>query len=115
MDKELRNRLRAVVVQCRRALEDDVRRQLEGAYGILPDGTALPEEQLGKGWTRALKAERERIIVAVQHIESYGLSRPQAMEQFVRETAFTILNRLAALKLMEHPGRVLIQESAGKG
>jgi 23S rRNA G2445 N2-methylase RlmL len=115
VDKDLRNTLRTAVVQCRKALEADVGRQLEGTYGILPDGRVLPEDQLGKGWKTALRSERERILAAIRHIESYGLSRAQALEQFVRETAFTALNRLAALKLMEHPSRGLIQESVGKG
>jgi len=115
MDKDLRNMLRTAVVQCRKALEADVGRRLEGTYGILPDGRVLPEDQLGKGWKTTLRSERERILAAIGHIESYGLSRTQALEQFVRETAFTALNRLAALKLMEHPSRGLIQESVGKG
>lgn len=115
MDKELRNALRTAVVQCRKALEADVGRQLEGTYGILPDGRVLPEDQLGKGWRTALRFERERILAAIGHIESYGLPSTQALEQFVRETAFTALNRLAALKLMEHPSRGLIQESVAKG
>ena len=115
MDKELRNALRTTVVQCRKTLEADVGRQLEGTHGILPDGRVLPEDQLGKGWKTTLRSERERILAAIGHIESYGLPRTQALEQFVRETAFTALNRLAALKLMEHPSRGLIQESVGKG
>lgn len=115
MDKELRNALRTTVVQCRKTLEADVGRQLEGTYGILPDGSAVPEGQLGKGWTPILQSSRERILAAIRHIESYGLSLVQAQEQFVRETAFTALNRLAALKLMEHPSRGLIQESVENG
>jgi len=35
--------------------------------------------------------------------------RQEATECFIRECAFSRLNRLAALKLMEQPGRALIQ------
>ena len=115
MDKELRNRLRATVVQCRKKLEAEVQRQLEGTYGILPSGKVLSEDGLGKQVSAGWRMDRERIAAAIQHIESYGLSRTQAMDQFVRESGFTVLNRLAALKLMEHSSRGLILESAGKG
>jgi|YNPMSStandDraft_2_1061718.scaffolds.fasta_scaffold22113_1 hypothetical protein len=43
-----------------------------------------------------------------------GVSR-EAVEQLVREAAFTHLNRLCAFELMEHPDRRLIRETVGRG
>ena len=34
MDQEIRNKLRNVVTQCRKLLEDSVSQELEGKYGI---------------------------------------------------------------------------------
>ncbi len=117
MDKDLRNALRAVVASCREVLEEDVCRQLEGTYGVTPRGEFLAREDVEpyavdpREWRR----ERDEILAAISHIESYGGDRVRSLEQFVRESAFTILNRLAALKLMEHTSRALILESVGRG
>lgn len=117
MDKDLRTALRSVVIACRQVLEEDVRRQLEGTYGVTPRGEFIAREDVEpyavdpREWRR----ERDEILAAIAHIESYGADRAHAVEQFVRESAFTILNRLAALKLMEHPSRGLIPESVGRG
>jgi len=97
-------------------------RQLEGTYGIHADGTFEPLERLtyldAVGW-----ADRWAIAAAVRHEElalssvegAAGAGRREAVERYVRESAFTFLNRLAALKLMEHPSRALIQPSVGAG
>jgi hypothetical protein len=115
MDKELRNRLRNAVVRCRLILEDEVARQLEGTYGVRPDGTILAAEEFLASSDRSDEWNRKRdeLLNAIAHIESGGAARKDAVEQFRRETAFTVINRLVALKLMEHPSRNLIQESVG--
>jgi hypothetical protein len=117
VDKDLRISLRTVVAACRQVLEEDVHRQLEGTYGVTPRGEFIAREDVEpyavdvREWRR----ERDEILAAIAHIESYGADRGHAVEQFVRESAFTVLNRLAALKLMEHSSRGLIPESVGRG
>jgi hypothetical protein len=112
MDRPLRNALRSAVVECRKILEEEVSRQLEGTYGMTPKGEFLePFAPVDD----ATGAAREEILASIRHIESFELPRVRAVEQFARETAFTILNRLAALKLMEHERRGLIVESVGRG
>ena len=115
MDKALRNALRAAVVACRQVLEEDVRGQLEGRYGVTPKGEFLVAEEFAPYGDETVPAARASILDAICHIESYGIPRKDAVGQFVRETAFTHLNRLAALKLMEHESRGLILESVGQG
>jgi hypothetical protein len=114
MDKSLRNTLYNTVVQCRHLLERDLARQLEGTYGVRADGTFEPLERLTH-LDAVGRADREAIEAAVRHDESVGMDRHEAVERFIRESAFTFLNRLAALKLMEHPGRALIRPSVGDG
>jgi hypothetical protein len=106
-----------VVAACRETLEGDVRTQLEGTFGILPaDGRFLDPGDFQPGGDPTYFARRDHILEAICHLERmHGGGRRQAVEQFVRESAFTTLNRLAALKLMEHPSRALIRESVGRG
>jgi hypothetical protein len=112
MDKALRNTLYNTVVQCRQLLERDLALQLEGSYGVHADGTVEPLEGL-KHLDAVGQADRQAIEAALQHEEAGGAKRKEAAERYLRESAFTTLNRLAALKLMEHPSRALIQPSVG--
>lgn len=113
METSLRNTLRLTITSCRRLLEDDFRLQLEGRYDIKSshdlDGS-LGLDHLG--YTGQI--ERQAIAAAIKHEMSQGAGFDPALERFVRESAFTTLNRLAALKLLEHPSRGLVAESVGK-
>ncbi|MDY6876088.1 MAG: hypothetical protein SWK90_07815 [Chloroflexota bacterium] len=109
MDKTLRNAIYSTVVQCRRLLEEDLARQLEGTYGIHADGAFEPLEGLAH-LDAVGRADRGAIEAAICHEEAVGAGQREAVERYVRESAFTFLNRLAALKLMEHPSRALGSE-----
>lgn len=113
MDTALRNTLRLTITSCRRLLEQDYLLQLEGRYGIRPDGSLEPLSSL-QHLDAAGKAERLSIEASLQHEKLQEKELPQAITRFVRESAFTALNRLAALKLMEHPSRGLIAETIGQ-
>jgi len=117
MDQSLRNTLYTAVVGCRRLLEEDFRQQLEGVYGIHADGRLESLSALVH-LDAVGRAERCGLEAAVQHtvLTLQGKDRqPRALAQLVRESAFTFLNRLAALKLLEQPQRALIQPSIGAG
>ncbi len=114
MDKSKRNCLRLTITKCRKLLEDDYARQLEGKYGVHTDGTIEDFGKLPLLGDNG-KAERQIIEATLTHEETSGISSSEAVERFTRESAFTTLNRLIALKLMEHPNRKLIQESIAKG
>jgi len=120
MDRALRNSLYNTVVQCRQLLERDLAAQLEGTFGIHADGAIEPLE--GMGHLDAVgRADRRAIEAYIRH-EGLALSSvegpagtKEAIERYLRESAFTFLNRLAALKLMEHPSRALILPAIGEG
>lgn len=114
MDKALRNTLYNAVVACRHLLETDFRQQLEGRYGILPDGYMEPIAGLVH-LDAVGQADRHSIAMAIHHESHITRDLPAAVERFVRESAFTFLNRLAALKLLEHPTRAIILQSVGAG
>src|SRR4051812_24988047 len=98
METTLRNSLRLAITSCRRLLEEDYLLQLEGRYGIRRDGQIEPLERLEHLDAIGL-AERRAIEAALKHEQLQAQNLPQAITRFVRESAFTVLNRLAALKL----------------
>ena len=111
MDKDLRNKLRNVVTQCRKQLEQAIGDMLQGQYGIHASGEV--EDAARMTHLSAEEQEyRERVVTHLQHIKSSGLKPKDAVAQLVREAAFTHLNRLCAYKMMATRG--LIADPVGK-
>lgn len=103
MDQEIRNKLRNVVTQCRKLLEDSVSQELEGKYGIFAKKdqvTADPNAKMTH-LTEEEQAARKDILDHLGHIKARGFKPKEALDQLVREIAFTHLNRLCAYKMME--------------
>ena len=100
------------VTALRRRLEADLLRRLEGEFGVHPDGTVEPLEALPNldEEGRALYAD---IVAALAHKRHQGLSDAEAVRALVHEVAFTWLNRLAALRLLEERG--VFRESLRRG
>src|SRR5690606_12389158 len=125
MDQQLRREILRMVAEARRLLEEDIFRQLEGEYGISRHGRIDPPERVVTLRANPVRArERQEIEAAIRHFlptpgGSKGAAEPdrtewaEAIERFGREVAFTYLNRLAALKMMET--RKLIPESVSRG
>lgn len=111
MEKETRHRLERLTQQARRLLEQEFREQLEGRYDILLDGR-IP---LAPG---AHLSPRERVlwdklVAAVAHKRSQGVTSSAAVAAYLREAAFHTLNRFVALKMLE--ARKLVQECISHG
>lgn len=103
MDQEIRNKLRNVVTQCRKLLEDSISQELEGKYGIFAKKekvTADPNAKMGH-LTEEEQAARKDILDHFAHINARGFKPKDSLDQLVREIAFTHLNRLCAYKMME--------------
>lgn len=112
MDKALRNTLRNVVTQCRRELEKSVAEMLEGQFGIYASGKI--DDMAAMSHLSAEDREyRSQLLVHLEHIQAGGFKAKDAVEQFIREVAFTHLNRFCAYKMMEV--RKLIRESVSRG
>lgn len=110
-DQPTRNALAKMVGDCRRLLTEDVRKQLQGIYGLQPDGTALSLDALGhlneQGREIARELREWQAHLAANEVGSETKRRAAAFERIVRETSFTVLNRLAALRLCEERGHVI--------
>jgi hypothetical protein len=103
MNQEIRNKLRNVVTHCRKLLEDSVSQELEGKYGIFAKKeqvTADPNAKMPH-LTEEEQVARRDILDHFGHIKARGFKPKEALDQLVREIAFTHLNRLCAYKMME--------------
>jgi hypothetical protein len=103
MDQIIRNKLRGVVTQCRKLLEDSVRQELQGKFGIYAakkDDVQVDEEKR-LNLTAEERPARKDILDHFAHIKARGFKSKDALDQLVREIAFTHLNRLCAYKMME--------------
>ena len=110
-DKDTRNLLAKTVTACRRRLTEDVTDQLRGVFGLHPDGTVLAlKEMTHLSPDRIAAAGRLRELLEHYTAGAAGSEkdRPKsAYERMTLEISFTILNRLAALRLCEERGLVV--------
>lgn len=103
----MRGRLHDLTLRARRLLTDETRDLLAGIYGLHQNGSleelaALPAIQSLEE-VRQTRAYLEQVLADERNA---GLKIAEAVEKLVRETAFTWLNRLAALKMLEARGLV---------
>ena len=102
MNQEQRRLIHDAVLKARSLLEEEIASLLEGTYGLHADGTleeasSLPlvKEDPEAGLTR--KALEDYL----SEQEEAGQTREEAVSYLIKETAFTHLNRLVAIKMME--------------
>ena len=123
MDQAIRNKLRSVVTQCRRLLEESIAQQLQGKYDLFATGKkdevrAEKDVPLGHLSDEERQA-RQDILAHFEHVKALGYKPREALEQLIREIAFTHLNRLCAYKMMEvrdvYVGGQKFREAVSKG
>ncbi|RME46937.1 MAG: SAM-dependent methyltransferase [Chloroflexi bacterium] len=112
LSEDQRAALLHTVITLRRHLEDDLLRRLEGDFGVHPNGTVEPLDAL-PNLDEAGRALYADIVAALEHQANQGMRPPQAVRALVHEVAFTWLNRLAALRLLEERG--VFPESLRRG
>ena len=116
-DQTTRGRLQKLVNACRTLLSDEFSVQLQQNYGLDPNtGDVTPMARL----THLDDRQRHTAEVLRQTMTHYlGTEsdtqdhRLAVMDRMVREQAFTVLNRIAALLMMEARGQLF--ESVSKG
>ena len=117
-DDSTRGRLQTFVGAARDALTEEFAWQLQQTYGMDPvSGEVAALDRLGDLDDQRL--ETARILREIMQHYLGTLANPSAqdrhhaLDRIVREQAFTVLNRLAALRLMEARGILL--ESVARG
>lgn len=111
MDKETRSAIERATQKARRILETDFAEQLEGTFEVLLSGVVAPRG--GAHLSPRQHAVRERIVASVEHRRAAGEKPAEAVASYLRDAAFTALNRFAALQMIEARG--LAQECVRKG
>lgn len=110
MEREIRNLLERTTQQARSLLETEYAKQLEGSYDILLNGTIHANP--GKHLTAEERFFRCRLVAAIEHRRAQGETNQDSVGNFLRECAFTFLNRIVALRMLE--ARSIIKQSVSK-
>jgi hypothetical protein len=111
MDKDTRNAIERATQKARKLLEDDFASQLEGTFDVLRAGTVAPNA--GSHLSPRQVFHRDKIVAAIEHKRAAGMGAANAVADYLRDAAFTTLNRFVALKMLE--ARDLVQECITKG
>jgi hypothetical protein len=111
MEKYLRNAIGTAAQNLRKTLEDEYFEQLEGVFDVHRDGEIA--EAPGAHLSPFERVTRSKIVGALQYRRSSGRDHPEAVARFVRDAAFTTLNRFVALKMLE--ARDLVQQCVSGG
>ncbi len=111
MNKDTRNDIERATQRARKLLEDDFASQLEGTFDVQRHGKVAPKA----GSHLALRQvfQRDKIVAAIEHKRAAGMGAAEAVVDYLRDAAFTTLNRFVALKMLE--ARALVQECITKG
>ena len=111
MDKHTRSAIEHAAQRARQALEGDFYAQLGGTFDIQASGEVA--DASGAHLSAEQSFRRGKIVAAIEHKRASGMKPDAAVADFVRDGAFTTLNRFVALKLLET--RDLVQECITKG
>ena len=111
MDKEIRNHIQRATQAARTLLEHEYAEQLEGTFDIRLNGVIAAEP--GEHLDASQRVLRTKLVAAVDHLGAGGLKKAEAVASYLREAAFTTLNRFVALKMLE--ARELVQECISHG
>jgi hypothetical protein len=111
MNKDIRNAIERATQKARWLLEDDFAAQLEATFDVLRSGDIAAKA--GPHLTARQVYQRDKIIAAIERKRAAGMDAPGAVADYLRDAAFTALNRFVALKMLE--ARELTQECVSKG
>lgn len=111
MEKETRSAIESATQKARRLLEADFQEQLDGVFDVRIDGRVAeaPGAHLDAGQRRV----RRKIVAAIEHKRAGGMKPAEAVTDYLRDAAFTVLNRFVALKMLE--ARELVQPCVSQG
>jgi hypothetical protein len=111
VDKTTRSAIERATQRARRLLEEDFTSQLEGTFDVLGSGAVVPTG--GAHLSDRQAFQRDTVVAAIERKRAAGMAPAEAVADYVRDAAFTTLNRFVALKLIE--ARNLLQECVSRG
>ena len=111
MNKDTRNAIERSTQRARQLLEEDFAAQLDADFDVHKGGALAAKAGAHLSARQAFR--RERIVAAIEHKRAAGMSAADSVADYLRDAAFTTLNRYVALKMLE--ARELVQECITKG
>jgi hypothetical protein len=115
LTQDARNKIKSFVQSTKRLLMKEFAAQIQQHYGIRLDGSYLMVEELTTkdgSIIQTARLLRERLSYLESTIAGTN-KKEEAVAQLIREQAFTILNRFAAIRMAEE--RNIIPETIKKG
>jgi len=112
MDKTLRDKIKSMVLKVKEILENEITRILESKYGFYRDGKIIELNQLKNLCVEEILIRKE-IDAHYEYYKGSEINKEDIFRKIVRNNAYTILNRLAALRFMDE--NKIIQESVTEG
>ncbi len=113
-DDKTRKRLSDFVNKARKVLEEEFTRQLQNDFGLDPNAGSVAELANLRHINDAQRETARILRDTLAHYTASGdMNAMQGLDRIVREQAFTVLNRLAALRMAEARG--LLVESVDNG
>lgn len=103
----VRRILSARILELRSLLEEDARRQL-AALGI--SGSGIGEPPAGRKLSAEEARARDVIGAVIRTAREAGDSIEDAVTAYVNETAFTLLDRIVAVRCLEERGLLLVDD-----
>jgi hypothetical protein len=110
VDKQARSAIDRATQRARRLLEEEFAEQLEADFDVLRSGEVAP--QPSPHLTPPQVYQRSRIVAVLEHKRAVGMTTAAAVTDYIRDAAFTTLNRFVALKMLE--ARELVQECVSR-
>ena len=118
-DQSTRTRLQKFVSESRAILTEEFTRQLQSTYGMDPKTGDIADQQTltfldnqGRQTALLLRETLAHYLVTIQG-KSQKQKTCQALDRIIREQAFTVLNRLGALRMAEARGFLIESISQG--
>jgi len=111
MDKSIRSAIERATQQARKVLDEDFSSQLEGTFDVRRNGVIA--QKAGSHLSSRQRFQRDKVVAAIEYKRAGGMSAEEAVADYVRDAAFTTLNRFVALKMLE--ARELVQECITRG
>jgi len=111
MEKETRSAIESATQKARRLLEADFQEQLDGVFDVRIDGRVA--DQPGSHLDAGQRRLRRKIVAAIEHKRAGGMKPAEAVADYLRDAAFTVLNRFVARKMLE--ARELVQPCVSQG
>jgi len=112
MDKTLRDKIKSMVLKVKGILEKEITRKFESKYGFYRDGKIIDLNQLKNLSVEEILIRKE-IEAHYEYYKGSEINKEDIFRKLVRNNAYTILNRLAALRFMDE--NKIIQESVTEG